>query len=72
MPLLMTYDRGKEMAENKLFIEVTKMQVYFCDPHSTWQRGTYENANMLIRNFSLRRLILVNSPGRRSSMFRSS
>jgi IS30 family transposase len=32
--LSMTYDRGKEMAEHKLFTEETKMQVYFCDPHS--------------------------------------
>lgn len=47
----MTYDRGKEMAEHKLFTKETKMQVFFCDPHSPWQRGTNENTNMLIRDF---------------------
>jgi IS30 family transposase len=47
----MTCDRGKEMAEQKLFTEETNMQVYFCDSHSPWQRGTNENTNMLIRDF---------------------
>lgn len=55
----MTYDRGKAIAEQKLFTEETKMQVYFCDPHSSWQRGTNENTNLLIRDFFRIRLILV-------------
>ncbi len=51
MKLSMTYDRGKEMTEHKLFTKHTKMKVYFCHPQSPWERGTNENTNMLIRDF---------------------
>jgi len=47
----LTYDNGLEMAEHKIFTKNTNMPVYFCHPYASWERGTNENTNGLIRDF---------------------
>jgi IS30 family transposase len=45
-----TFDQGKENSEHKELTENTGIAVYFCHPHSPWEKGTCENTNYLIRD----------------------
>jgi IS30 family transposase len=51
LPQSLTYDQGKELSRHGELTQATDVRVHFCDPHSPWRRGNFENINGLLRQY---------------------
>jgi len=60
----LTWDQGKEMSAHRQIAVAADCEVYFCDPHSPWQRGSNENTNGLLRQYFPKGTEMPSGPGR--------
>jgi IS30 family transposase len=60
----LTWDQGTEMTLHRQVAVAADCEVYFCDPHSPWQRGSNENTNGLLRQYFPKGAELPSDPGR--------